>query len=232
MEDVYQQYKDKVNFLYVYGSEAHPEEYPFQKGFESSDLGWKHRYNVTQSVEERAARAVLWKTQDGPKREMPMIIDFINTPGETNNAIKKAYIGGGFYSGYIVDCDGRVKVAEAWAWFAQGKDWWGLPLAPISKLTQWLDAYLASPPACYGDSSSPVPDDPQPDPDDPAAGSPDPPSSSDPRRPTTPGGPAADAGGCAVAAADAAPAPIALLLLLVMVAMRRRRAGSQARPGR
>lgn len=158
MEASYQKYRGRVNFLWVYGSEAHPEEYPFATGFESSDLGWNHPYSISTKMDERAQRAKWMKTDPDPDFELPMIIDYINHPTATNNAIRAEYRGGGFYSGYVIDCDGTVLKAHNWAWFAPGGEWWNLPLTPISDLHQFLDGYLASPPACYGSTTMPSTD--------------------------------------------------------------------------
>ena len=163
MEASYQKYKGKINFVWVYGSEAHPEEYPFQKGYESKDLGWKHPYGITSTMAQRAQRARWMKSDPHPDFEIPMMIDYINDAPNANNAIRKAYLGGGFYSGYVIDCDGTVLYARSWAWFAPGKDWWGLPLDPVANLHKLLDDYLKSPPACYtkgspADSGPAVPD--------------------------------------------------------------------------
>gem|GEM_PF-4914063 len=144
--------------MWVYGSEAHPEEYPFAAGFESTDLGWTHPYSISTTMDERAQRAKWMKTDPEPDFELPMIIDFINHPTATNNAIRAEFRGGGFYSGYVIDCDGKVLKAHNWAWFAPGGEWWNLPLTPISDLHKFLDGYLANPPACYGSTPSPSPD--------------------------------------------------------------------------
>ncbi len=149
LEATYQKYKGKVNFLWVYGSEAHPEEYPFQDGFESVDLGWTHPYTISGTMKQRAQRAKWLKTDPKVDFEIPMMIDFINDPPNTNNAVRAAYLGSGFYSGYVIDCDGTVLKSHSWGWFAPGRDWWGLPLQPIASLQAFLDAYLADPPACY-----------------------------------------------------------------------------------
>jgi hypothetical protein len=138
-----------VNFLWVYGSEAHPEERPFQSGYESKDLGWEHPYSIAHEMSERAQRAQWMKTDEDPDFEIPMMIDYINHPPHRDNAIRTSYRGAGFYSGFVIDCDGRVLVAENWSWFAPGGEWWGLPLAPIDELHAFLDAYLANPSPCY-----------------------------------------------------------------------------------
>ncbi len=158
MEALYQEYKDHVNFLWVYGSEAHPEEHPFAEGYESSDLGWEHPYTITLDMAERAQRALWMKTDPEPDFEIPMVVDYVNHLTEPDNAIRNAYRGGGFYSGFVVDCDGIVKVAHGWGWYAPGGEWWGLPLAPVSELRNWLDAYLANPPVCYTGEAVPLPD--------------------------------------------------------------------------
>ena len=143
---MYQEYKDQVNFLWVYSREAHPEEAPFVRGFETKDLGWDHRYFRTTTMEERAQRASWIKTDLEPDAELPIIIDYINSPLGPDNAIKSAYIGGGFYSGFVIDCDGTIVHSVGWAWFGPGGQWWGLPLAPVDSLKNFLDGYLADPP--------------------------------------------------------------------------------------
>jgi hypothetical protein len=100
-------------------------------------------------MEQRAQRAAWMKTDLEPDAEMPMIIDYINTPLGPNNAIKSAYIGGGYYSGYVIDCDGTIIHSVNWAWFAPGGQWWFLPLAGLGGLDTFLADYLADPPACY-----------------------------------------------------------------------------------
>ena len=139
-----------MNFAWVYGSEAHPEEYPFSRGNETTDLGWDHTYSITRTMQERAERASWLKTDLDVEAEMPILIDYINSPdGQPNNAIRGAYRGGGFYSGHVIDCDGTIIDAQRWAWFEEGRDWWGLPLEPIENLHALLDDYLADPPDCY-----------------------------------------------------------------------------------
>jgi len=155
MEEVYQKYKDRVNFLWAYSRENHPEERPFATGFETKDLGWEHRYFETTTMEERAQRARWMKTDLEPDIEIPIIIDYINSPLGTDNAIWNAYTGGGFYAGFVIDCDGRLIYKENWAWFAPGGQWWGLPLAPVENLESFLDGYLEDPPSCYSQPSNP-----------------------------------------------------------------------------
>jgi len=137
----------------VYGSEAHPEEHPFSEGYESKDLGWTHPYTITHEMEERAQRARWMKSDPEPDFEIPMLIDYVGHPDQPDDAIRRQYRGSGFYSAYLIDCDGKVIRAHNWGWFAPGFEWWGLPLAPISELHEHLDQYLANPPACYAGES-------------------------------------------------------------------------------
>lgn len=146
---MYQQYKNQVNFVWVYGSEAHPEEYPFREGYESTDLGWDHPYNITETMEERAQRARWMKSDPEPDFEIPMMIDYINHPGHQDNAIRTAYRGSGFYSGFVIDCDGTILDSHTWGWFGPNGEWWGLPLAPVEGLRLLLNNYLAHPSSCY-----------------------------------------------------------------------------------
>jgi len=156
MEELYQKYKDRVNFLWAYGREAHPEERPFAAGFETKDLGWDHRYFEPTTMEERAQRARWMKTDLEPDLEIPIIIDYINSPLGENNAIWNVYRGGGFYSGFVIDCDGTVLIQENWAWFAPGGQWWSLPLERVENIEVFLDSYLADPPPCYNSGSTPT----------------------------------------------------------------------------
>ena len=107
-------------------------------------------------MSQRAQRARWMKTDPNPDYEIPMLVDFINDPPNANNAIRKAYLGSGYYSGYVIDCDGKVLYSTNWAWFATGKDWWGLPLDAVSNLTQLLDNYLKNPPSCYKPAAAPT----------------------------------------------------------------------------
>ena len=155
MEELYQKYKDRVNFLWAYSREAHPEERPFSTGFETKDLGWDHRYFEPTTMEERAKRARWMKTDLEPDLEIPIIIDYINSPLGEDNAIWNVYRGGGFYSGFVIDCDATVINQENWAWFAPGGQWWGLPLEQVESIESFLDSYLADPPPCYNPDSTP-----------------------------------------------------------------------------
>ena len=137
-----------MSFVWVYGSEAHPEENPFQEGHESCDLGWEHPYSITTTMEERAQRARWLKSDPDPDFEIPMMIDYIDTELGPNNAIRAAYPGN-FYQGAVIDCDGTILDEQPWGWYDDGGDWWGLPLAHIDGLHALLDDYLADPPDCF-----------------------------------------------------------------------------------
>ena len=100
-------------------------------------------------MEERAQRARWIKTELEPDAGIPMIIDYINSPLGPDNAIWNAYTGGGFYAGFVIDCDATLIHQENWAWHTPGGQWWGLPLAPVGDLESFLDNYLADPPLCY-----------------------------------------------------------------------------------
>jgi hypothetical protein len=114
LEASYQHYKGRVNFLWVYGNEAHPEE---------------HAYSITHSMEERAQRAKWMKTDEDPDLEISMAIDFINDPPNPDDEIRRNYFGGGYYSCYVIDCDGEVLRAHPCGWHDADGEWWGLPLA-------------------------------------------------------------------------------------------------------
>ncbi|MBW2276910.1 MAG: hypothetical protein JRF63_05420, partial [Deltaproteobacteria bacterium] len=145
LEEAYELYKDDVNFVWVYSSEAHPEENPFQEGYECTDLGWDHPYSISTTMEERAQRAKWMKTDPEPDLELPFMIDYINTELGANNAIRSAYHGAWFYSGAVIDCDGTILDEQSWGWYDDGGDWWGLPLEHIDNLYALLDDYLADP---------------------------------------------------------------------------------------
>ncbi|MHC4697048.1 MAG: hypothetical protein ACYTFA_09920 [Planctomycetota bacterium] len=95
------------------------------------------------------------RTELEPDAEIPMLIDYMNSPLGPDNAIWGFYTGGGFYSGFVIDCDRTIAQSLAWAWFAPGSQWWGLPLAPLTALEDFLDDYLANPPACYDLATEP-----------------------------------------------------------------------------
>jgi len=153
-----------VNFGWVYGLEAHPEEAPWIRGLETRDLGWTHSYYRPTMMEERAQRARWMKTELEPDAEIPMLIDYINSELGPNDAIWSFYTGGGFYSGFVIDCDGTILQSLNWGWLSPGGQWFNLPLAPVRTLEEFLDDYLANPPACYqpptGPSEPPLPRDP------------------------------------------------------------------------
>jgi hypothetical protein len=166
---------------------------------------------------ERAQRARWMKTDPDPDFEIPMMIDFINDPPNPDDAIRRAYMGAGFYSGYVIDCDGTMVKSHSWGWYDSGGEWWGLPLASIKGLTDFLDAYLKNPPACYGNpdhllagegdaGAGPGPD------SSPAAPSADPGPAQNPASPS---------GGCSVAP-GASPVGLLPLLLSALLALRRR----------
>lgn len=144
-----------MNFAWVYSREAHPENSPFARGFETRDLGWNHPYFRPSTMEERAQRARWLKMELEPDGEIPILIDYINSPLGSDNAIWKFYIGGGFYTGFIIDCDGMQIQGLSWAWLEPGGQWFALPLAPFRNLVDFLDEYLANPPACYVPAEGP-----------------------------------------------------------------------------
>lgn len=143
------EYEGRVNFVWVYGLEAHPEEIPFVRGFETIDLGWTHPYFITTTMRERAQRAAWMKTDLEPDAGMPMMIDYINSDLGPDNAIKQAFWGAGFYSGAVIDCNGQILFRVGWGWHTGGGEWWGLPLAAAEELRGFLDAYLGDPTSCY-----------------------------------------------------------------------------------
>jgi hypothetical protein len=154
LEEVYQEYKDRVNFIWVYGREAHPESEPFPPGVETRDLGWDHRYYGTSTMEQRAQRARWMKSDLAPNAEIPMLIDYVSSDLGPDDSIREAYIGAGFYSAFVIDCDATILFESAWGWHEPGGQWWGLPMPTAESLRQFLDDYLADPPACYDPSPS------------------------------------------------------------------------------
>ncbi|MCP4746566.1 MAG: hypothetical protein GY874_10580 [Desulfobacteraceae bacterium] len=103
-------------------------------------------------------RANWLNTDMNPDGEMPFIIDYIDSNLGQDNAIKSAYKGGGYYSAYIIDCDGTIIKSLNWGWMGPGGDFMGLPLTPIEELYSFLDDYLANAPDCYDNAQV---DDPQ-----------------------------------------------------------------------
>jgi hypothetical protein len=150
VEEIYKAYKDRVNFIWVYSNEAHPEGsrgglnvWKQIKGYDSS-----HPYDETESMEERAERARWMKTDPDPDIDMPIIIDYLNSDMGADNAIRKAYGGGMPYSGYIIDCDGKILEAHNWAWADTTKKW-PMKVESFENLVKSLEKYLESPSACY-----------------------------------------------------------------------------------
>ena len=68
--------------------------------------------------EPSSAQRVRWMKEElDPPGEIPTMIDYINSPGgEANNGIRSAYRGAGFYSSFVIDCDGTVIDNRPWAW--------------------------------------------------------------------------------------------------------------------
>jgi hypothetical protein len=108
-----------------------------------------HPYFEPITMAERAQRARWMKAELEPDAQIPMLIDYISSPLGMNNAIWNVYGGGGFYSGFVIDCDATIIYSANWSWNSPGGKWWGLPLRPVEDLESFLDAYLANPPACY-----------------------------------------------------------------------------------
>lgn len=140
MEALHQEYRDRVNFLYMYVREAHPNPATAPCG-STVDLGWDHPSRNTVTIEERAQRA-RWLKNDFDL-SFPYIIDTMN------GAIKGDYQPHAFYVGWVIDCDGRADVFERWGWATPGTQWCGLPLADVNDLRSHLNAYLGNPPLCY-----------------------------------------------------------------------------------
>ncbi len=140
MEALHQEYRDRVNFLYMYVREAHPNPATAPCG-STADLGWDHPSRDTVTIEERAQRARWLK--DDFDLSFPYIIDTMNA------AIQGDYRPHAFYVGWVIDCDGRADVFERWGWATPQTQWCGLPLADVNELRSYLDAYLANPPPCY-----------------------------------------------------------------------------------
>ena len=144
MEALHQEYRDRVNFLYMYVREAHPNPATAPCG-STADLGWDHPSRDTVTIEERAQRA-RWLKHDF-NLTFPYIIDTMD------GAIKSDYRPFGFYVGWAIDCDGRADVFEGWAWATPQTQWCGLPLADVNELRSFLDSYLANPSPCYSGPS-------------------------------------------------------------------------------
>ncbi len=149
MEKIYQSYKEKVNFVWVYSKEYHPE------GSSSEVNVWNqfeeygdHPYSGTTSMEERVQRAKWMKTDPETDLGIPMIIDYVNSEMGKDDAMVTAYGGGSAYSGFIIDCDGKILEAHTWAW-ADKDEGWPVSVIPFDVLKSTLDKYLKKPPSCY-----------------------------------------------------------------------------------
>ncbi len=59
------------------------------------------------------------------------------------------YRGSGWYSGWVLDCDGTAIKQDTWGWATPTTQWCGLPLSSAADLDSFLDRYLQSPPECY-----------------------------------------------------------------------------------
>lgn len=140
MEGLYRKYGDRVNFLYMYVREAHPNPANAPCG-PTADLGWNHPSHDTVSMEDRAQRA-RWLKHDFDL-SFPYVID------EMNGVNQSTWWPYGFYVGWFVDCDRQVHIFEPWAWATPETQWCGLPLADVDALEAFLDDYLANPPSCY-----------------------------------------------------------------------------------
>jgi hypothetical protein len=140
VEALHQEYRDRVNFLYMYVREAHPNPATAPCG-STADLGWDHPSRDTVTIEERAQRA-RWLKNDFDL-SFPYIIDTMDA------AIQGDYRPHAFYVGWVIDCDGRADVSERWGWATPETQWCGLPLPNVNELRSFLDAYLANPSPCY-----------------------------------------------------------------------------------
>jgi hypothetical protein len=140
VEALHQEYRDRVNFLYMYVREAHPNPATAPCG-STADLGWNHPSRDTVTIEERAQRA-RWLKNDFDL-SFPYIIDTMDA------AIQGDYRPHAFYVGWVIDCDGRADVSERWGWATPETQWCGLPLPNVNELRSFLDAYLANPSPCY-----------------------------------------------------------------------------------
>ena len=140
MEERFQRYRGKVQLLYTYVREAHPNPAKAPCG-STEDLGWEHASGNTRSKAERAQRA-RWLGKDF-NLDFPWIID------DTDDTMFWELWPYGFYVGWLIDCDGTVLLHEPWGWATSNTQWCGLPLADFNDLDAFLEAYLASPPPCY-----------------------------------------------------------------------------------
>lgn len=140
MEERFQRYRGRVQLVYMYVREAHPNPERAPCG-STQGLGWTHPSGVTLSKAERAQRA-RWLSKD-LGLSFPWIIDDVDDTWFTR------YWPYGFYVGWLIDCDGTVLLQEPWGWATSETQWCGLPLASFDSLGTFLDEYLADPPPCY-----------------------------------------------------------------------------------
>ncbi len=140
MEERFQRYRGKVQLVYMYTREAHPNQNNAPCG-STRGLGWTHPSDVTLSRAERAQRA-RWLSKD-LDLSFPWVID------DVDDAWFSTYWPFGFYVGWLIDCDGKVLLQEPWGWATPETQWCGLPLANFDHLGAFLDDYLANPPLCY-----------------------------------------------------------------------------------
>jgi len=71
-------------------------------------------------MEQRARRAKWMKTDLAPDAGMPIIIDYINSDLGPDHAIENDHIGGGYQSGFVIDCDAIIIYQANWAWDTPG----------------------------------------------------------------------------------------------------------------
>jgi hypothetical protein len=88
------------------------------------------------------------KTDPDPDIDIPIIIDYIKSDMGKDNAIRKAYGGGMPYSGYLIDCDGKILEAHNWAW-ADTTQSWPMKVESFENLIASLNKYLEGPSTYY-----------------------------------------------------------------------------------
>ncbi len=99
-------------------------------------------------MEQRAERARWMKSDLETDAQMPMMLDYINSPLGADDAIKQAYSAGPYHAS-VIDCDGSIIFTSFWGWGGPGGQWWYLSLASAAELVAFLEDYLANPPPCY-----------------------------------------------------------------------------------
>lgn len=95
---MYQQYKDRAEFLFVYIREAHPDD-EWQLGANRRDsvvLAQPSTFSGRKTVAQRCSRAL--------KLTMPCVVD------DMNNTVDNAYAGWPERL-FIIDADGRIAFA-------------------------------------------------------------------------------------------------------------------------